>query len=349
MKIRLGDKLIGEDEPCFIIAEAGVNHNGDIDTAKKMIAAAKEAGADAVKFQTFTAEKLATKEVGKADYQKKNMQNDSGSQFDMLKKLELGREYHTVLQNYCNEKGILFLSTPFDMESIDFLDSINVPAFKISSGDLNNHPFLEHLASKNKPILLSTGMSTMNEIRDAVNLIKEKGNDQIVLLHCVTAYPTPIEEANVRAMLELKKLGVDIVGFSDHTAGIYASVAASALGASVIEKHFTLDRNMDGPDHAASLEPGDLKELVSAIRSVEASLGTGEKIPMPSEKSNITVARKRIVAKRNIASGKPIEMEDLDFKRSTEGLSPDKTRMIIGKKAAKDIAEDEGITPDMVE
>jgi len=346
-EIKIKDRTIGGKNPCFIIAEAGVNHNGDVDTAKKMIDAANEAGADAVKFQTFIAEKLATKKVGKADYQKKD--NDAGTQFDMLKKLELGREHHAVLQNYCDEKGILFLSTPFDTGSIDFLDSINIPAFKISSGDLNNHPFLEHLASKNKPILLSTGMSTMDEIRDAVNLIKEKGNNQIVLLHCVTAYPTPIEEANVRAMLELKKLGVNVVGFSDHTAGIYASIAAAALGASVIEKHYTLDRNMDGPDHAASLEPGDLKDLVSAIRSVEASLGTGEKIPMPSEKSNIIVARKRIVAKRNIASGKPIEMEDLDFKRSAEGLSPNKMRMIIGKKAAKDIAEDEGITPNMVE
>lgn len=338
--IKIGDRLVGNGEPCFIITEVGVNHNGDVELAKKLIDVAKDAGADAVKFQTFKAENVVTKNAPKADYQVKNTELNE-SQYDMIKKLELTEEEFKELYRYAKNKGIMFLSTPFDFESADFLEEMGVPAFKISSTDLTNLPFLEYVAEKGKSIILSTGMGTLGEIEEAVTTIRHAGNEDIVLLHCITSYPAKFESLNLRAIQTLRAEFKLPVGFSDHSLGIYAPIAAVALGAVVIEKHFTLDKNLPGPDHKASLNPEELKEMIKAIRLVESALGDGIKRLTSEEEEIKKVARRSIVAKVDIPKGNVITKEMITFKRPGIGLPPKHYREIIGKKARRNIKADE--------
>jgi len=327
---------------CFIIAEAGVNHNGDIDIAKQLVDKAYEAGADAIKFQTFKSENLVTKKAPKAEYQKKT--TGDGSQFQMLKKLELSIEDHIILNEYCKDKGIMFISTPFDFESVDLLEQIDVPIYKISSGDLTNLPLLRYVSSKNKPIILSTGMANLGEIEEAIEAIFETGNNKIILLHCTSNYPTDYEDVNLKAMLTMKEAFKLPVGYSDHTVGIEVPIAAVTLGAKVIEKHFTLDRNMDGPDHKASLEPNELKMMVKSIRNIEKAMGDGIKRCNKNEENTKNVARKSIVAARDISKDEVITINDISFKRPGFGLEPKYADLIIGKKARRNMKEDEFIT-----
>jgi N-acetylneuraminate synthase/N,N'-diacetyllegionaminate synthase len=340
IKVRIGNRIIGENEPVFIIAEAGVNHNGDVELAKRLIDVAVEAGADAVKFQTFKAENVVTKVAPKAAYQIKNT-DSTESQFDMAKKLELSEDDFRGIYRYARSKGLIFLSTPFDLESADFLEELGVPAFKVSSTDLTNLPFLEYVAEKGKPILLSTGMGTLGEIEDAVNTIRSAGNEEIILLHCITNYPAKIESLNLRAMQALREVFRVHVGFSDHSLGLYAPIAATALGAVVIEKHFTLDKNLLGPDHKASLNSKELKEMIRAIRMIEKALGDGIKKPTPEEEEIKKVVRKSIVAKVNIPEGSTITKEMLAFKRPGTGIPPKYYAKIIGKRARRNIRADE--------
>ncbi len=326
----------------FVIAEAGVNHNGSIDLAKKLIDAACNAGADAVKFQSFKAENLATKNSQKAIYQKETT-NIEESQFYMLKKLELNLEMHKELFLYCKKKKIIFLSSPFDHESIDLLENLGLDIFKIPSGEITNLPYLRHIGKLNKKIILSTGMSNMNEIKNTLNILINSGTkkENITVLHANTEYPTPLEDVNLRAMVTIgNELDVSF-GYSDHTLGIEVDIAAVALGASCIEKHFTLDRNMEGPDHKASLEPQELKAMVTAIKNIELALGSGIKIPSKSEKQNIKIVRKSIVAKTQIKKNDVLNENNLTVKRPGNGISPMKWDEIIGTKATKDYKEDE--------
>lgn len=321
----------------FIIAEAGVNHNGSIELAKKLVDAAVEAGCDCVKFQTFKAENIASKSAQKANYQQKTTDYKE-SQHDMLKKLELSYENFAELKNYCEQKNILFLSTPFDIESADFLNSLNMQIFKIPSGEITNLPYLRKINLFRKKVILSAGMANLDEINAALNILKDC---EVSLLHCTTEYPCPYDEVNLKAMLTLKdSFGLD-VGYSDHTEGIEVSVAAVVFGASIIEKHFTLDKTMQGPDHKASLEPNELKQMVSATRNIEKAIGTGEKTPTESEKRNITIARKSIVAKCDIKKGEIFSEQNLTTKRPATGISPMQWDEIIGKTAQKDYNADD--------
>ena len=324
----------------YIIAEAGVNHNGSLELAKNLVDKAKEAGADCVKFQTFIANKIVSKNAAKADYQKKQTES-AESQHEMLKKLELSFDDFIELNNYCKEIGIEFLSTAFDFESIDFLNQLGMQVWKIPSGEITNLPYLIKIAKLNKKVILSTGMSTMREIEDAVNILKDHGASELIILHCTTEYPTPYEDVNLNAMLAIKERFGYEVGYSDHTMGIEVPIAAVALGAKVIEKHFTLDRTMDGPDHKASLEPSELKTMVDAIRNIESSMGTGIKEPADSEKKNIAIARKSIVANQSIIKGDILTETNLTVKRPGEGISPMKWFEIIGTKAIRNFEEDE--------
>jgi len=326
---------------CFIIAEAGVNHNGDINIAKKLVDKAKEAGVDAIKFQTFRAENLVTKEAPKAEYQKET--TGDGSQFEMLKKLELSLEDHIILKKYCEEKGIMFISTPFDYESVDLLEKTDVLLYKVSSGDLTNLPLLSYIANKNKPIILSTGMANLGEVEEAVETIFKTGNNKLVLLHCTSNYPTAYEDVNLRAMLTMKEAFKLPVGYSDHTIGIEIPIAAVALGAKVIEKHFTLDRNMKGPDHRASIEPDELKIMVRSIRNIELAMGDGIKRCNKSEEKSKFVSRKSIVAKHDIKKGQVITQDLIVYKRPASGLPPKFVKYILGKKARAEIRKDEVI------
>ena len=346
MKLKIGDKLIGEEEPCFIIAEAGVNHNGSVELAKKLIDAAKDAGADAVKFQTFKAENVVVKDAQKAEYQKET--TGEGSQYEMIKKLELAEEDFRELADYAEKKDIMFLSSPFDKESVDLLYELDVPAFKVGSGEITNFPLLRYIAKKRKPIILSTGMSTLGEIEEALDVIRSEGVEDIILLHCVSNYPARIEDVNLRAIETLKQAFKLPVGFSDHTLGIIVPIAAVALGACVIEKHFTLDRNLPGPDHRASLEPDELKEMVKAIREVEKALGNGIKKPTKEEEKIKKVARKSIVAKVDISKGAIITEDMLDVKRPGTGIEPKYLKFIIGRKAKEDIKKDDVIRFEMI-
>lgn len=326
----------------FVIAEAGVNHNGDIEIAKKLVDTAVWAGADAVKFQTFCAERLVCRNAKKAEYQMETTQKDE-SQFDMLKKLELTPNMHEQLIDYCEDRKIKFLSTPFDIESMDYLVRCGVDIIKIPSGEITNYPYLVNAGKTRKKVILSSGMSSLNEVRDAVCILRENGSMDITVLHCNTEYPTPYEDVNLRAMQTIKdELGVS-VGYSDHTAGIEIPIAAAALGAAVIEKHFTLDKNMEGPDHKASLEPDELKMMVNAIRNVDLSLGDGQKIPSVSEKKNIDIVRKSIVAKCNIMKGEILSEENLTTKRPGNGISPMCWNEVIGSVATQDYESDEMI------
>jgi len=329
----------------IIIAEAGVNHNGSIELAKKLIDVASEVGADFVKFQTFKAETLVTQTADKAEYQKE-ITNTDESQFEMIKKLELDRKTHEELINYCKTKDIQFLSTAFDRDSIALLVELNILLFKIPSGEITNLPYLRHIGKMGKPIIMSTGMSTLDEVRNALNILIESGaeKEQITILHCNTEYPTPMEDVNLKAMLTIRaELGVK-VGYSDHTLGIEVPISAVALGATVIEKHFTLDRTLPGPDHAASLEPDELKSMVQAIRNIEKALGDGVKQPSPSETKNISIARKSIVAKKPIKKGERFSEDNLTVKRPGTGISPMGWDKIIGKESIKDYSKDQMIT-----
>ena len=326
----------------FIIAEAGVNHDGSIDNAYRLIDVAVEAGADAIKFQTFKAESLVLKNVDKANYQKQTT-NESESQFEMIKRLELSVDAHKKLIKYCNEKNIIFLSSPFDHESIDLLNELQLQIFKIPSGEITNLPYLRHIGSLNKKVLLSTGMSNLQEVGDALTILINAGTkkEDITVLHANTMYPTPMEDVNLNAMLTIqRKFGVD-VGYSDHTLGLEVDIAAVAIGASVIEKHFTLDKSMEGPDHKASLEPEELKAMVSAIRNIEKALGSSEKKPSPSESVNIDVVRKSIIASASIKKGEILSDNNVTAKRPGAGISPMKWDKVIGTVASKDYQMDD--------
>ena len=324
----------------FIIAEAGVNHNGNIDIAKKLVDAAVLAGADAVKFQTFKAEKLVCQNVCKADYQMSTTDKDE-TQLAMLRRLELTPQMHEQLIAYCKQRGIIFLSTPFEIDSLQYLVQCGINILKISSGEITNYPFLREVGKMQKKVILSSGMSTIEEVRDAVQVLKDNGSREIVVLHCNTEYPTPYEDVNLRAMLTVEKeLGVEI-GYSDHTQGIEVPIAAVALGATTIEKHFTLSRNMEGPDHKASLEPDELQRMIKAIRNVESALGDGRKEPSRSEKRNISVVRKSIVAKYDIEAGEAFSEKNLTTKRPGTGISPMQWKKVIGCIAKRKFKADE--------
>ena len=320
------------NQSTIIIAEAGVNHNGSIELAKKLIDVAAEAGADFVKFQTFKAETLVTQTADKAEYQKE-ITNTDETQFEMIKKLELDRNAHETLIEYCKQKDIQFLSTAFDHGSIELLAKLDIPFYKIPSGEITNLPYLRHIGRMSKPIIMSTGMSSLEEVRDALNVLIESGaeKEQITILHCNTEYPTPMEDVNLKAMITIRdELGVN-VGYSDHTLGIEIPIAAAAMGATVIEKHFTLDRTLPGPDHAASLEPHELKKMVSAIQNIEKAMGDGIKKSSPSEIKNMSIARKSIVAKKPIKKGELFSEENLTIKRPGTGISPMEWENIISK------------------
>lgn len=324
----------------LIIAEAGVNHNGSIEIAKKLIDCAAIAGCDVVKFQTFKAENLAVKNAAKAPYQKVTTGSDE-SQLDMLKKLELPYSFHKELINYAKSKNIMFLSTPFDVESVEFLDTLGMELFKIPSGEVTNYPVLRAIGKTGKPVILSTGNSEITEIRDSINVLKKFGTSKISLLHCNSEYPTPLEDVNLNAMLTLKnEFGLD-VGYSDHTVGFETAIAAAALGAKIYEKHFTLDRTMQGPDHKASLEPDELIKLVRLIRNTEKLLGDGKKIPSKSEIKNREVARKSVVAKCDIKAGETLTEENLTTKRPDAGISPMRWEDVVGKTAIKNFLKDD--------
>lgn len=326
----------------FIIAEAGVNHNGDVHIAKQLCAAAKAAGADAVKFQTWVTEKIITKNVKQADYQIENTGNNE-SQFEMLKKLELSYEDTRAVKEYCDEIGIQFASTADEQDSLDFLLNTGIPFIKIGSGDIGNLSYLRYMGSKKLPVILSTGMSTLADVEISLNALREGGATDITLLHCTTNYPCPVESVNLKAMDTLKNAFHLPVGYSDHTVGIEIPVAAVARGAQVIEKHFTLDRTMEGPDHVASTEPEEFKRMVDAIRNVEKALGTGIKEPTLAEKEISQVVLKRIVANRIIPKGKVIEAADITVKRNQTGLPAKAWDFVVGTKARKDYSENEGI------
>ena len=323
-----------------IIAEAGVNHNGSMELAKKMVEKAKEAGADYIKFQTFQPEKLVSKYADKAEYQKKTTGSEE-SQLEMLKKLALTQEDFRELKEYCEQVGIGFISTPFDMDSIDFLEGLDMDFWKIPSGEITNLPYLIKIAQTGRPIVMSTGMCLMEEIEDAITWLKKSGVGEITLLHCNTQYPTPMEDVNLNAMQSLKRQFHLSVGYSDHTQGIEVPIAAAALGATVIEKHFTLDRTMEGPDHAASLAPEDLATMVHAIRNIEKALGSGEKGVSPSEIANRAVARKSIVAAGIIRKGELFTEDNLAIKRPGDGISPMRWFEVLGKTAKRDYLDDE--------
>ncbi|HKG45139.1 MAG TPA: N-acetylneuraminate synthase [Pyrinomonadaceae bacterium] len=344
--IKVDNKLIGPGQPVFVIAEAGVNHNGDLSMARALIDVAVEAAADAVKFQTFQADRLVTPDAPKAEYQLRTTGNDE-SQFEMLRRLELSADAHRELQSYCRERGIIFLSTPFDEEAVDLLYELGVPAFKISSGDLTNSPLLEHAARKGKPIILSTGMSELSELIEAVSVLDSGGCENPVLLHCVSNYPAEPAEVNLRAMQTMRSAFDVPVGYSDHTEGIDLALAAVALGACVIEKHFTLDRTLPGPDHRASLEPAELRELIRSIRRVETALGSGRKVPAASEVEIAKVARRSLVAARDIPLGSTLARDMVIMRRPGTGLSPAALNSLLGLQAIRHIAAGELLEADM--
>lgn len=329
----------------LIIAEAGVNHNGSLELAKQLIDKAVEAGVDIIKFQTFKSEKLVSKDAKQAEYQQKNIGKKDEGQLAMLKKLELSQADHEELIAYCRGKGIRFFSTAFDMDSIDYLHSLNMGLWKIPSGEITNYPYLRKIAQYQEPVILSTGMCELNDIEAALNVLLEFGvkKEQITILHCNTEYPTPFEDVNLKAMLEIgSNFGVQI-GYSDHTKGIEVPIAAVALGATVIEKHFTLDKSMEGPDHKASIEPEELKAMVSTIRNIEQALGSGHKTISESERKNIEIARKSIVAARPIKAGELLTEENLTVKRPGNGINPMRWNEVVGTYAIQSFNEEDPI------
>lgn len=336
LKVKLNGRTLGKGKPCFIIAEAGVNHNGDIKLAEKLVDAAMDAGADAVKFQTFKTEDVIGADAVKVQYQKETT-GDEESLFEMIKKLELSKSETSQLFRYASEKGVTFLSTPFDRGSVDLLDELGVTAFKIASGEINNFPLLKYIAARHKPIILSTGMSTLEEVEKAVKAIRDEGTEEIILLHCVSCYPAGIADTNLRAMETLEQAFGLPVGLSDHSVGITVPIAAVALGACVIEKHFTLDKNLPGPDHKASLEPAELAEMVKAVRDVEKALGDGVKRLVAEEEEVKKASRRSIVAGVDIPAGTVITAEMLDIRRPGTGIESGKLHTVIGKRARQDI------------
>lgn len=326
----------------YIIAEAGVNHNGRLDLALKLCDVAKEAGVDAVKFQTWKTEKIVTHTAAKAAYQEENTGSEQ-SQFEMLKELELSYDDFDTINGYCKKIGIQFLSTPDEEESLDYLCSLNLPFIKIGSGEVTNIPYLRVIGSRHQKVIISTGMSTLADVEKAYNTLMESGSKEVALLHCTTNYPCPYNEVNLKAMQTLKSAFKCQVGYSDHTMGIEVPIAAVAMGAELIEKHFTLDKNMEGPDHKASLEPDELKKMVTSIRNVEKALGDGIKRPNASEKQNAEVVLKRIIAGRTISKGEILGTDNLSLLRSSEGLPAKYWDLIAGKAANRDYKEDEPI------
>lgn len=327
----------------LVIAEAGVNHNGSLELAKQLIEKAADAEVDIVKFQTFKASNLVTQSAKQAEYQKSNGLRNDDSQFGLLKKLEMDEVMHLELMAYCKECGVKFLSTGFDEDSIDLLDKLDVPFYKIPSGEITNKPYLQHIAKKGKPVVMSTGMSTIDDIRDALKVLTDTGLvlSKIAILHCNTEYPTPMEDVNLLAMHHIRDTFGVQVGYSDHTRGIEVPIAAVALGAEIIEKHFTLDRNMEGPDHKASLEPYELKTMVKAIRNIELTIsGSGEKEITNSELQNVNVVRKSIHIAVPMLSGEVVQKKHLVMKRPGDGISPMLLDQIIGKNVNKDLQED---------
>ncbi len=338
--VKIGDRYIGPGNPCFIIAEAGVNHNGCVKTAISLVDAAFDAGADAVKFQSFITDEIVSIRAPKAGYQVETT-GAQKSQYDMLKALELNFEQHAKLKAYCDKLGLMYMCTPYDQKSAAMLNNLNVKAFKIASTDITNIPFLQYISIFNTPVLLSTGMSTLGEVELAYNTLKEHKLQNIIILHCTSEYPAPVDQSNLKAIITMQQAFQCPAGFSDHSKGLGVSPWAVAVGAAVIEKHFTLDREMQGPDHKASLEPDELSGLVSTIRDVEAALGDGIKRPMPSEISNKTYMQKSVVAKHNIPAGDVIKESDITCKRPGFGLSPSWFATIVGKKAAVDLTSGE--------
>ena len=338
--IYISGREINQNQPCFIIAEAGVNHNGDINLAKKLVDVARDAGVDAVKFQTFNAEDVVIDKLVLADYQKNNALVQK-SQVEMLRTYELDNSVFIELKEYCDEKGIIFLSTPHSEEAVEFLEPL-VPAYKVGSGDLTNLPLLEKAAKKGKPLIIGTGMSTLEEVKKAYNKLS-KLNKQIIMLHCTTNYPCPLENVNLRAMITMRNELDCLVGYSDHTLGLAVPIIAASLGAVVIEKHFTLDRGMSGPDHKASLEPDELKSMVASIRDVEIALGDSIKSPTEGEKEIMRFVRKSIVARKNLPLGTKLTWGLLTAKRPGNGISPEKFNAVIGKKLIKNVEKDEQI------
>lgn len=345
--VNLGEWMVGPGQRCLLVAEAGVNHNGNLDMALQLVDKAAEAGADVVKFQTFIAEKNISPLAPKADYQLKTT-GAAESQLDMAKKLELSFDAFRRLFAHCRQRGVLFLSTAFDYESADFLEELGVVAFKVPSGEITNLPFVEHLACKGKPLIISTGMSTLDEVRAAIEVVKQAGNERFVLLHCVSNYPADPADANLRAMKTMEQAFHVPVGYSDHTPGIDVSLAAVALGACLIEKHFTLDRSLPGPDHAASLSPEDLVRLVRGIRVVESALGAGLKVPAVSESNTVSVARRSLVAVQIIEAGTVVTARMIGIMRPGTGLAPALLGQVVGRVAAKDIAKGTLISWDLL-
>jgi len=343
----LGGRMVGHGYPCFVIAEAGVNHNGDLDLAHRLVDVAVDAGADAVKFQTFQTERIISRTAPKADYQVENTGSDE-SQFDMIKALELPEEAFAQLMAHCQERGILFLSTPFDHESVDILARLDVAAFKIGSGEITNLPLLEKIAGHGKPMIISTGMATIGEVETTIRTAREAGTQEVILLHCVSNYPTDPADVNLRAMRTMARAFGLPVGYSDHTEGLEVPLAAVALGASVIEKHVTLDKTLPGPDHRASLEPDELARMVSGIRIVEKSLGHGRKEPATSEANTTAVARKSLVAKRDLAAGTVLTEEMIDIKRPGYGLPPSMRLHLVGRSLRIDVTEDTLLSLDLL-
>ncbi|MBF0521905.1 MAG: N-acetylneuraminate synthase [Candidatus Omnitrophica bacterium] len=350
MEIRLenGTYHIGKNHPVFIIAEAGVNHNGDIRLAKQLIDSAKKAGADAVKFQTFKAENIILKNAPKAEYHIRTTGPDkTQTWYELLKTQEMSRQMHLELMAYCKKRGILFLSTPYDKESADLLDELGIPLFKVASTDANNLPFLEYLAKKKKPIILSTGMCYLDEVKASVDLIKKTANNDIILLHCTANYPSALEETNLRVLPLLRQaLGVE-VGYSDHTLGYTNAIASTAMGSVVFEKHFTVDKNLPGPDHQASLDFNELKETIRLIRETEIVLGKSIKEPAKSEMDNRKKLRKFLVSAMDIKKGAVVQKKHLDCKRTGGGLEPKYYYEFLGRKAKRNIKKDELIVAEM--
>lgn len=336
--IEVAGRRIGPGQPVLVIAEAGVNHNGDIAIARQLVRRAAEAGADAVKFQTFRADRVVSPAAPKAEYQLETT-DPSESQADMLARLELTPEMHREIQDCCAEAGVLFLSTPFDEESVELLDKLGVPAFKTGSGEITNWPFLECVARRGKPVILSTGMSDMSEVEDAVRIIRTAGNERLVLLHCTSSYPADPAHVNLRAIPTMAERFRVPVGYSDHTVGTEAAIAAVALGACVVEKHFTMDRNLPGPDHRASLEPDELGRLVAGIRTVERALGNGVKTVAAGEEMNRTLIRRSLTAAVSIPKGTVIQADMLRSLRPGTGISPSLIERVVGRRAAHALAE----------
>lgn len=337
-----GRYIMGNEEQILIIAEAGVNHNGDLELAKEMVRKAREAEADYIKFQTFIPRELVTSRAEKADYQKRETTGNS-TQLEMLEQLALSEQAFLELKEYCDRLGVGFLSTPFDLRSIDFLSRLDMDYWKVPSGEITNRPYLERIAHTGKKVILSTGMSELHEIRTALDILEESGSGEIIILQCNTEYPTPFADVNLLAMKQMEEVFHKRVGYSDHTQGIEIPIAAAALGARVIEKHFTLDRNMEGPDHRASLEPDELAAMVQAVRNVERAMGDGKKQRTASEKHNAVLVRKSIVASAPIKAGDLFTSDNITVKRPGTGISPMNWHEVLGKRAKRDYEPDEMI------